>query len=337
MQSQERLSWLSQLLPDSKAAPTAAMLSASQTELMDMMHGETGKLLELRRELNKEIERISEDFVSTLDLDTTWPYLTQIRRKKSEYQIQIEDFVDMFTEVLDDPHLLNELTEEVTNIGKKVKEHANKITDIVTLKPPSSAAPKPKPRPIQPKSFSACARADMTRWLDEILPAVPMKNAAVLHDSDSNHDSHGSWLKDILPLPRTKTALPKPNMASSASERRDMSDWLKNILPLPRKNDPLPLAGGPHPDCGDLHLGESRANHCAIGPAVKQLPDDAVLVKAASDSDQAPAKTSTLAGIAVNGSAAVTGPPGNGPGGTGPSGTAPAGTSSAAAGPATNG
>ena len=94
----EKLSW-SLLLPDSKARPTAAMLSASQEELMDMMHGETGKLLELRRELYKEMERISEDFVSTLDLDTAWPYLAQIRISKSEYQNQVEDFVDMFSEV----------------------------------------------------------------------------------------------------------------------------------------------------------------------------------------------------------------------------------------------
>ena len=157
---------MSQLLPDSKAAPTAAMLLASQTELMDMMHGETGKLLELRRELDKEMERNLEDFVSNLDLDTTWPHLTKIRRKKSEYQIQVEDFVDMFSAVLDDPHVLDEWTEEVTNIGKTVKYHANKITGIVALKPPIRAAPRPKPRPINPQSYSASERAEMTRWLD---------------------------------------------------------------------------------------------------------------------------------------------------------------------------
>ena len=134
---------MSQFLPDSKAAPTAAMLSASQTELMDMMHGETGKLLEFRKELDKE------DFISSLDLDTTWSFLAQIRRSKSEYQNQVEDFVDMFTEVLDDPNVLNEWTEEVTNIGKKVKDHANKITEIAALKLPSRATPKPKSRPAQ--------------------------------------------------------------------------------------------------------------------------------------------------------------------------------------------
>ena len=75
-----------------------------------------------------------------------------IRRKKSEYQIQVEDFVDMFSVVLDDPHVLDEWTEEVTNIGKKVKDHANKITGLVVLKPPIRGAPKLKPRPIQPRT-----------------------------------------------------------------------------------------------------------------------------------------------------------------------------------------
>ena len=179
---------MSQLLPDSKVRPTAAMLSASQAELMDMMHSETGKLLEMRRELDKEMERISEDFVNNLDLDTTWPHLTQIRRKKSEYQIQVEDFVDMFTEVLDAPHVLDEWTEEVTNIGMKVKEHTNKIIETVAENPPIKAPPKPRPR------------------LDKILPTVPLKNPAELHDSNASHGSQGSWLKNILPLPRIETA-----------------------------------------------------------------------------------------------------------------------------------
>ena len=69
MQTKENMTgsaWLSTLLDGNyKAAPTAHMLSASQTELSAMIHGETGKLLELRRELDREMEKISEDFIST--------------------------------------------------------------------------------------------------------------------------------------------------------------------------------------------------------------------------------------------------------------------------------
>ena len=93
MQSKERLTWLSSILPDSKAVPTPLMLSASQSELRDMMNGETGRLLELRGELEKEMEKISEEFISSHDLDTNHSCIWKIRNQRSDYQIKIEDFV----------------------------------------------------------------------------------------------------------------------------------------------------------------------------------------------------------------------------------------------------
>ena len=65
MYSQGSLLWTSQLFPDSRprVVPSAVMASASQKQLKEMMHGETGKLLELREELEKEMERITEDYV----------------------------------------------------------------------------------------------------------------------------------------------------------------------------------------------------------------------------------------------------------------------------------
>ena len=62
---QERLPW-SCLVPGGPCSfPTSDMLSASQTELNGMMNEKTGKLLELRRELEKEMELRSKDFVSS--------------------------------------------------------------------------------------------------------------------------------------------------------------------------------------------------------------------------------------------------------------------------------
>ena len=194
MQSQERLSWICQILPGSKAVPTAAMLSASQTELMDMVHGETGKLMELRGELEKEMKKLSEEFISSHTYEETESYLDVIRKLKGDYQNEIEDFVDMFSEVLEKPHFLSEWTEEVSNIGKIVKDHRNKIRDIAFQIAPRPL-PKPKYRPIQ--SVAPIERADMTSWLSDILP-VPMRKAAVLHhDSDLHLVSDGSWLKNI--------------------------------------------------------------------------------------------------------------------------------------------
>ena len=67
MQS-NKLTWLSSILPDSKAVPTPLMLSASQSELKDMMNGETGRLLELRGELENEMEKTCEEITSSHDL-----------------------------------------------------------------------------------------------------------------------------------------------------------------------------------------------------------------------------------------------------------------------------
>ena len=88
MQSQERLSWLTSLLPGSKAAPTSAMLSASQPELEAMMHGEIGKLLELRRGLEKEMNKITEDFI-TSNYKVIESHLDKIIENKHDYQNRI--------------------------------------------------------------------------------------------------------------------------------------------------------------------------------------------------------------------------------------------------------
>merc|ERR1719341_2096598 len=144
MQSQQRLSWMTSLLPGSKAAPTAAMLSASQPELKAMMHGETGKLLELRRELEKEMNRITEDFI-TSNHKVIENHLDKIIDMKHGYQDKIEDFVDMYSEVLENPHDLAEWSEEVVAIGKKVKELRRNARTIAI----QMAARPPKPRSLR--------------------------------------------------------------------------------------------------------------------------------------------------------------------------------------------
>ena len=164
MQSKERLSWVSSILPDSKAVPTPLMLSASQSELRDMMNGETGKLLELRGELEKDMEIVSEEFISSHDFDTNYACLWKIRNKRSDYQIKIEDFVDMFSEVLEDATVLDEWTEEISNIGKLVKKYVNEMTDIALQK---SAKPPPKPKPKPVKIASASEKAANTKWMKD--------------------------------------------------------------------------------------------------------------------------------------------------------------------------
>ena len=103
------------------------MLSASQTELNVMMNEKTGKLLELRRELEKEMELISKDFISSHCSEQTEVFLDHIKKLKNEYQDEIEEMVDMFSPVLADPEVLDKWTQEVKDIGIFVKKHALRL------------------------------------------------------------------------------------------------------------------------------------------------------------------------------------------------------------------
>ena len=67
------------------------MLSASQPELKMMMNMETEKLVKLRTELDKELERISEDFISSHHLETE-SFLAHIKELKYGYQENIEEY-----------------------------------------------------------------------------------------------------------------------------------------------------------------------------------------------------------------------------------------------------
>ena len=67
-----------------------------------MMHGETGKLLELRRGLEKEMNKITEDFI-TSNYNVIESHLDKIIEIKDDYQNKIEYFVEMYSEVLENP------------------------------------------------------------------------------------------------------------------------------------------------------------------------------------------------------------------------------------------
>ena len=185
MQSSERLPWAC-LVPGGPCAfPTAQMLTASQQELRLMLHGESCKLLEMRRKLVEEIEKISEDFISSNYLETE-SYLGHVKELKNTYQDNIEDMVDMNSPVLKDCEVLDEWTKEVKEIAKIVKEHANEIRTTV-LKLDASF--------YSEKSINTRAKT--------ALNTVKSSAGRVKHSGVKS----SSWLKNILPAPRN---LPQP-------------------------------------------------------------------------------------------------------------------------------
>ena len=79
------------------AYPTPEMCTASQLELKAMMQVDIGKLLDLKIELEKELEVVSECAISSTILKSEL-YLGKIRDIKIDYQLEIF-ILDMFIQV----------------------------------------------------------------------------------------------------------------------------------------------------------------------------------------------------------------------------------------------
>ena len=185
MHSKEKVTWLSNILPEGPCIdPTAEMLSASQPGLKVMMYVETGKLLEMRRKLENEIERVSEKYISSHPQETK-SCLDKIKELRSEYIYDIRDFFDMYKQVLEEPAVLDEWTKELKEISLKVRVHANKISAFAL-----TLATSPPPRP---------------RHLNTSLLVTEVR-ARVVMDRDSR-----SLPSTIIPVPKLScmdTALP---------------------------------------------------------------------------------------------------------------------------------
>ena len=53
---------------------------------------------------------------------------------------KIEDWVDTYSELLEDTTVLEDFTEEINTIGNNVKEYTNKMTDIALQKSANSSS-----------------------------------------------------------------------------------------------------------------------------------------------------------------------------------------------------
>ena len=215
MSSKSEMLWTHILPGKYRAVPSPLLLSASQPELHTMMHGETEKLLQLRRELEKEMDRISEGFISSNWLEVE-SYLDHIRKLKNNYQDDIEDFVEQYIEVLEIPNVLDEWTKEVMDIANIVKRHADKIR---TRALQVSARPPPKPKPSQ--FASASEKAAMTKWLKDFTEKhhigegfeglINSKSEYATKDKEEEKESQlageNSWLSNILPFSCKEAAL----------------------------------------------------------------------------------------------------------------------------------
>ena len=163
MFSDERLLLSSQLFPNQLRTATTSVLwsAASRCQFNAMMHGETGELLELRKELEKEMEEISEDFISTRSSEVEM-YLDKIKKMKIEYQGKIDDFIEKYQDLAEDP-VLDKWRKEisVSGIANEVKLHANKIR-IKTMEVSVSGPYKPV---NVKKTYTESEKVAATTWL----------------------------------------------------------------------------------------------------------------------------------------------------------------------------
>ena len=102
------------------------MLSASQEELKAMLQGEERNLLDKRRKLFSEIERVSESYISPNPKENKI-CLDQIKVFRNEYLNDTVDFISDYKQLLKDPSVLDEWIMEIDDISQKVKELAKDI------------------------------------------------------------------------------------------------------------------------------------------------------------------------------------------------------------------
>ena len=84
-------------------------------------------LKRLRRTLVREMNDLSEEDLSTSRITVLERDLDRIRDLRNQYQDGIEDFLDEYRDIINDPSVEQQWMNEVTDIGRLVKDHANRL------------------------------------------------------------------------------------------------------------------------------------------------------------------------------------------------------------------
>ena len=155
-----------QAFPNQPSSPTsfAAMKSSSKKQLSIMMHAETGKLLELREKLRKEMERISVEFISSRYSEVE-SYLDRILDMKDIYQDEIENYVDNNFEFVENTLVVEKWTQEVKDIADLVYKHADMIR-TEALKVSADVLPK---KLTEAKNVSNSEKGSVNNWLSNLM------------------------------------------------------------------------------------------------------------------------------------------------------------------------
>ena len=159
-----------QLYPNQPRSVTSSDLLnlATKRKMIGLMPTVTRRLLKVKEELLKEVKRMAEDYFSP-EAET---HLAIIRNMKNVYQDEIEDFVELYKEVLENPKVLEGWTQEVRNIARELRQYTDRIkTRAFQVSVPAGRASKP----VHMKSFAVLERAaqnQASNWLKATLEAA---------------------------------------------------------------------------------------------------------------------------------------------------------------------
>ena len=156
-------------------AKFALLRSTSDKQLADMMYEESKKLLEIRKELIRVIEAVSEDYITNrcFEVET---HLAEIKAMRNGYQNEVEDFIDMYLEVSKNPEELDKWMLEVKEIGLVVKKHAKQIRSrafhISASAQPPETPPLSTAMHSKPPVILVSEKAEACTWLSGVLKAA---------------------------------------------------------------------------------------------------------------------------------------------------------------------
>ena len=100
-----------------------------QDTTMETFQQEAKALLNIRRSLVREMDEFLEEDVCASRIPVLERDLGEIKRMKNAYQDGVQDFLDQYTDLVDDPSVLDRWKTDVIEIGNDVKNHAKKIRD----------------------------------------------------------------------------------------------------------------------------------------------------------------------------------------------------------------
>ena len=100
-----------------------------QTPIIITQQQETRALVHQRRLLMRELDDFTEDDVCASRLPVLETDLAEIKKLRNQYQDNVEDYMEKYSNMIDDQEGLEKWRRDVIQVGRDVKNHARRIRD----------------------------------------------------------------------------------------------------------------------------------------------------------------------------------------------------------------